>query len=84
MRRDVLDLRDFYATPLGQAAQAMIARKVGEAWGPASGLDLMGLGYAAPYLGAFTGQARRADRGHTGGPGWRPGRGRAQSRRSER
>ncbi|MDR3511856.1 MAG: methyltransferase domain-containing protein [Caulobacteraceae bacterium] len=60
MRRDVLDLRDFYATPLGQAAQALIARKLAEAWGRAEGLDLMGLGYAAPYLGAFARDARRA------------------------
>jgi SAM-dependent methyltransferase len=59
MRRDVLDLRDFYATPLGQAARAIIARKLAEAWGQAKGLDLMGLGYAAPYLGAFTPAARR-------------------------
>jgi SAM-dependent methyltransferase len=59
MRRDVLDLRDFYATPLGQAARAMIARKLTEAWGVAEGQDVLGLGYAAPYLGAFTRRARR-------------------------
>jgi SAM-dependent methyltransferase len=59
MRRDVLDLRDFYATPLGQAARAMIARKLAQAWGRAAGLDVMGLGYAAPYLGAFNRDARR-------------------------
>jgi SAM-dependent methyltransferase len=59
MRRDVLDLRDFYATPLGQAARAIITRKLTEAWGQAGGLDLMGLGYAAPYLGAFARGARR-------------------------
>ncbi len=59
MRRDVLDLRDFYATPLGQAARSMIARKLSEAWGRAEGLDLLGLGYAAPYLSGFARRARR-------------------------
>jgi len=59
MRRDVLDLREFYATPLGQAARRIIARKLTEAWGRAQGQDMMGLGYAAPYLGAFTREARR-------------------------
>lgn len=59
MRRDILDLRDFYATPLGQAARAMIARKLAQAWGRAQGQDVLGLGYAAPYLGAFSRDARR-------------------------
>jgi SAM-dependent methyltransferase len=59
MRRDVLVLRQFYATALGQAARALVSRKLAEAWGRAQGLDLLGLGYAAPYLGAFAAQARR-------------------------
>ena len=60
MRRDVLELRDFYATPLGEAARLMIARKLVEAWGPANGLDLLGLGYATPYLEPFRKAARRS------------------------
>ncbi|OYX36268.1 MAG: methyltransferase type 11 [Caulobacterales bacterium 32-69-10] len=59
MRRDVLDLRAFYATPLGGAVRSLLARKIGEAWGDAHGLDVLGLGYATPYLAAFTGAARR-------------------------
>jgi SAM-dependent methyltransferase len=51
MRQDVLELRQFYASPLGRAAARMIARKVGEAWGDVSGLDVLGLGYATPLLG---------------------------------
>lgn len=50
MRRDVIELREFYATPLGRAAREMISRKVEEAWGDAHGLDVMGLGYATPFL----------------------------------
>lgn len=60
MRRDVLDLRDFYATALGRSARRIVARKLAEAWGPAGGLDVMGLGYAVPYLEGFAASARRA------------------------
>jgi SAM-dependent methyltransferase len=60
MRRDVLELREFYATPLGAAARLMIARKLGEAWGPGDGLDVLGIGYASPYLDGFRSRGRRA------------------------
>ena len=59
MRRDVLELRQFYATPLGQAARTVLSRQLSEAWGGADRLDLMGLGYATPYLEPFRDQARR-------------------------
>ncbi len=60
MRRDVLELRAFYAQPLGAAAREMVGRKVAEAWGDLKGLDLLGLGYATPYLEALWPDARRA------------------------
>ena len=62
MRRDVLDLREFYAEPLGAAAREMVSRKVAEAWGGLLGaLDVLALGYATPYPGACLGAgARRA------------------------
>ncbi|HEX5377383.1 MAG TPA: methyltransferase domain-containing protein [Phenylobacterium sp.] len=59
MRRDVLELRRFYASPLGQAAREMTARKVVETWGDAHGLDVLGLGYATPFLGGLRPAARR-------------------------
>ena len=59
MRRDVLDLRAFYANPLGRAAREMLGRKVEEAWGDARGLDVLGLGYATPFLDKARTQARR-------------------------
>jgi SAM-dependent methyltransferase len=59
MRRDVLQLRDFYATPLGAATRAVVARKLAEAWGDTRGLDVLGLGYATPYLEDFRRDARR-------------------------
>ena len=59
MRRDVLDLRAFYATPLGRSAREMLGRKVEEAWGDARGLDVLGLGYATPFLDTARAKARR-------------------------
>ncbi|MET3527105.1 class I SAM-dependent methyltransferase [Phenylobacterium koreense] len=59
MRRDVLDLRQFYATPLGRAAREMVSRKVLEAWDNTAELDVLGLGYATPFLGALGLAARR-------------------------
>ncbi len=60
MRRDVLDLRAFYASPLGRAAQAMLAAKIGEAWGACANLDVLGLGYSTPFLDQPLQRARRA------------------------
>ena len=50
MRRDVVELRRFYAGPLGGAAREMIGRKVAQAWGDLHGLDVLALGYATPFL----------------------------------
>ena len=59
MRRDILELRAFYASPLGAAAREMVGRKVAEAWGDPRDLDLLGLGYATPYLETLRPRARR-------------------------
>jgi len=59
MRRDVLELRQFYASDLGRAARLMVARKVLEAWGDAHGQDVLGLGYATPFLASLRPAARR-------------------------
>jgi len=59
MRRDVLDLRQFYAGPLGNAARVMVSRKVAEAWGGLTGLDLLAFGYATPFLEPLAADARR-------------------------
>ena len=50
MRRDVVELRRFYAGPLGHAVREMVGRKVDEAWGYATGMDVLALGYATPFL----------------------------------
>jgi SAM-dependent methyltransferase len=59
MRRDVLELREFYAQPLGRAVRELLSRKIGEVWGDAAGLDVLGLGYATPFLEGFDAAARR-------------------------
>lgn len=59
MRRDVLELREFYAQPLGLAVRETLSRKVLETWGDCSALDVLGLGYATPFLDPFA-SARRA------------------------
>lgn len=59
MRRDVLELRQFYATDLGRSARAMVTRKVVETWGDAHGLDVLALGYATPFVGPLQAAARR-------------------------
>ncbi|MFY9642197.1 MAG: methyltransferase type 11, partial [Rhodomicrobium sp.] len=58
MYDDAARLRDFYATPLGQLARRIIARRIRERWTNVSGMDVIGLGYAAPYLRMFHGEAR--------------------------
>ncbi|MBS0295179.1 MAG: methyltransferase domain-containing protein [Proteobacteria bacterium] len=58
MRRDVLQLREFYAQPLGRAVRELLGRKVAEVWGDAAGVDMLGLGYATPFLEGFSGARR--------------------------
>jgi SAM-dependent methyltransferase len=72
MRRDVLDLRAFYATPLGGAVRDLVSRKLVEAWGDAHGLDVLGLGYATPFLEPFALRARRTVTAMPGAQGVEP------------
>jgi SAM-dependent methyltransferase len=58
MRVDVLALQRFYASPLGRAAHRAAARRLAALWPQAGGLDVLGIGYATPYLGRFA-DARR-------------------------
>lgn len=59
MRVDVLALQRFYASSLGGAARRMAGRRLEALWPNADGLDVLGLGYATPYLERFLGRARR-------------------------
>lgn len=54
---DVVSLRQFYATPLGESARALIARRLHALWPPADGETTLGLGFTTPYLEPYM-QAR--------------------------
>jgi SAM-dependent methyltransferase len=59
MWTDVVDLRDFYASGLGQVARRMIRRRIRTLWPDVSGQSVLGLGYTPPYLTSFRGEASR-------------------------
>lgn len=59
MFADVVDLREFYGTRLGQVARRMVSRHIRRLWGDTTGLRLLGLGYATPYLRPFLAEAER-------------------------
>jgi SAM-dependent methyltransferase len=59
MALDVVDLRSFYATPLGEVARRRVSQIVRERWSRCVGLSIMGVGYATPYLGPLRDEALR-------------------------
>ena len=58
MRRGIDDLRTFYGEPTGALARRLVARRLDDAWGEATGCDVLGIGYATPWLDAFVGARR--------------------------
>jgi SAM-dependent methyltransferase len=59
MHDDVVDLRDFYATSLGQVARRMIRRRLRAIWPNLANMRVVGIGYCTPYLRLFEGEAER-------------------------
>ena len=59
MWSDVVDLRDFYDSSLGQMARRMIRRQIRTVWPDTRGLRILGLGYATPYLRSFRDDTER-------------------------
>ena len=72
MRRDVTSLRSFYGGALGRAALERVERKLVEAWGDARGLDVLGVGFATPFLEPFNALARRVVAAMPAGQGVEP------------
>jgi SAM-dependent methyltransferase len=68
MRRSIEELRTFYGEPAGALARRLLARRLDDAWGEANGTDVLGIGYATPWLDAFVG-ARRVVAAMPGGQG---------------
>lgn len=56
---DVIDLRDFYASSLGQMARRIIRRRIRLIWPDVTGMRVLGLGFATPYLRPFRDEAER-------------------------
>jgi SAM-dependent methyltransferase len=59
MANDVVDIRDFYATSLGQMTGRILRRHVREIWPNVQGERIAGIGYATPYLRLFQDEAER-------------------------
>jgi len=56
---DIVDLRQFYATPLGMLARRSIGQALSAVWRPITGERLVGLGFATPYLDQFKADSER-------------------------
>ena len=59
MPSDVVDLRDFYRTGLGQVARRMIRRAIQRVWADVRGMRVLGIGYTTPFLSALPGETER-------------------------
>lgn len=59
MSLDVVDLRGFYASPLGEVTQRLVSKQLRARWDDHRGLRVLGIGYATPYLEDFKEKAQR-------------------------
>ncbi len=59
MWTDIIDMRDFYESQVGIVARRMIRRRVREYWPDVSGMRVLGLGFATPYLRPLMEEAER-------------------------
>ena len=59
MSLDVVDLRNFYAQPLGTVARRFVSRGIRTRWSDTRAQRIAGIGYATPYLGLFREEAER-------------------------
>jgi len=59
MALDVIDLRDFYASSIGQTVRRLIHNRIRSLWPTVKGETVLGLGFATPYLALLNGEAAR-------------------------
>lgn len=59
MPLDIIDLRNFYRTPLGEATGRVLSSVIRRNWPSTKGQIILGLGFATPYLDLFRGEAER-------------------------
>jgi len=55
---DVVDLSEFYSSKLGQVARRLIAHRLSTRWKSLKGANVLGLGYAHPYLDVWKNQTQ--------------------------
>ena len=58
MRPEVDDLQHFYGTRQGQLARRLIHHQIKALWPDLTGCNVLGFGYAAPFLAGFDTAAR--------------------------
>nr|WP_321524410.1 methyltransferase domain-containing protein [uncultured Cohaesibacter sp.] len=56
---DVLDLRNFYAQPLGRVTAHHVNQRIRTLWPNVKGLSVLGVGYAPPYIRSMRASAER-------------------------
>lgn len=56
---DVVDIKEFYETPLGKVVRRSIRRKIREFWPDVKGCNMMALGYPTPYIRLYREEAKR-------------------------
>ena len=59
MSIDVIDLRSFYSSSLGEVARRVVHKIVRQRFSNCSGYSILGVGYATPYLEVFREEAVR-------------------------
>lgn len=59
MANDVVDIRDFYTTSLGQMTGRILRGRLRTIWPNVTGERIAGIGYATPYLRLFQEEAER-------------------------
>ena len=59
MWQDITDINTFYTGRLGQVARRMIRRRLRGLWPNVTGLSVLGIGFATPYLRPFRHEAER-------------------------
>ena len=58
MSQEVHGLAAFYVSPTGVVARRMLRAALRRQWAGLRGLEVLGVGWASPYLGLWPGAAR--------------------------
>lgn len=59
MSINIVDLREFYITPTGQAVKRLLGRRLKRVWPSVKGEEILALGYATPFLKPWLDDASR-------------------------